>query len=107
MRLTILATALLLATALPAAAEKAEKVNFSGEYQWKQGGNDRLAAEFTPDGDERWKVKFRFDWSGNSYTWKGDIAGPLTEGSEFNGTARSKDGRREWRISGTLETVSA
>ena len=103
MRSTILAMALFLAV-LPASADRAEPVTFTGEYQWKQGGDDTLIAEFTPDGDDRWKVKFRFDWSGNNYTWKGDASGPLTEGSEFSGTARSKDGRREWRFSGTLES---
>lgn len=76
---------------------------FTGEYQWKQGGDDTLIAEFAPDGEAAWKVTFRFDWSGKRNTWKGEATGALTDGSDFEGTARSKDGRREWRFRGTLE----
>ena len=95
---------LLLALVLPVAlAGKGEKIAFTGEYQWKDGGNDRLVATFTPDGEESWKVKFEFDWNGKDYTWKGKATGSLTDGSSFEGTARSKNGRRQWRFTGAID----
>ena len=58
--------------------KKAKNQKFSGSYDWKQGGSDELTAEFKPDGEDRWKVTFRFRWGGNDNSWKGSAEGSWT-----------------------------
>ena len=94
-------TTILLALALTAlvplptpAGDQAETTTFSGSYDWKDGGSDELSVEFVPDGEETWKVKFRFRWNGDRKTWKGTAQGTLADGSELSGTATS--GNRNW-----------
>jgi len=74
---------------------------FSGEYQWKDGGNDELSAEFTPNGEESWKVKFRFKFSGKNKTSKGTARGSHEDGSRLSGTATS--GSRTWEFEASIE----
>ena len=94
---TILAVALLaLAVCLPALAEKKAAQTFTGTYDWKQGGKDELSAEFTPKGEDSWKVQFRFRWDGESRSWQGTAKGSLEDGGKLTGTATS--GGREWEF---------
>ena len=89
------------AITLTSAKEKAEKQVFSGSYDWKQGGSDELSAEFKPDGENRWKVTFRFRWNKSNNTWKGKAEGSLEDGSTLTGTATS--GSRNWIWEASIE----
>jgi hypothetical protein len=93
----ILAVALLaLALCLPALAAENQAEAFTGTYDWKQGGKDELSAEFTPEGEDSWKVRFSFRWDGESRTWQGTAKGSLEDGGKLSGTATS--GGREWEF---------
>lgn len=81
-------------------AEPALRV-FTGHYDWRDGGKDDLTIEFEPDGDGRWKVRFRFEFDGRGNTWKGSAEGALEDGSRVTGTAKWKS--RKWTWSATLE----
>ena len=77
------------------------KQTLVGEYQWSNGGDGRLEAEFRPIGEDEWKVKFRFGFNAKEYTWKGTARGSLEEGATVEGTAKWK--RRDWRFNGVIE----
>ena len=74
---------------------------FRGTYDWFDGGSGPLSAEFEPDGDGEWKVRFRFEFSKNQNTWKGAAQGSLEEGSKITGTASWKG--RNWVFDAMLE----
>lgn len=74
---------------------------FTGQYDWRDGGTGDLSAEFKPDGDNQWRVTFRFDFDGSSKTWKGKAEGNLEDGSEVTGTASWKS--RDWGWTATIE----
>lgn len=74
---------------------------FTGHYDWRDGGRDELTAAFEPDGDEQWKVEFRFEFDGRRNTWKGSAEGSLEDGSEMTGTAAWRS--RKWTWSASLE----
>ena len=76
--------------------------SFDGEYQWSQGGDGALEAEFRPDGEDQWKIKFRFKFSSRDYTWKGTAEGSLEDGSPVTGTAKGGGGRT-WEFEGTVQ----
>lgn len=75
---------------------------FSGTYDWSNGSSDELTAEFKPDGNGGWAVSFKFDFSGDSHTWKGTAKGSLEDGSELTGTASWKRNGRKWVFNATL-----
>ena len=66
-----------------AAVQAGETTTLSGSYDWKDGGSDDLSAEFEPDGEDRWKVTFRFRWSDRDHTWSGAAEGSLDDGSKL------------------------
>lgn len=74
--------------------------NFSGSYDWSSGGSDTLSAEFTPDGENQWKVRFQFRWSDKDHTWRGTATGSLEEGTSVTGTANYNS--RNWVFEGTI-----
>lgn len=74
---------------------------FRGEYNWVDGASGPLTAEFVPDGEDSWKVKFRFEFSGKDNTWKGTARGSLADGSAVTGTSNWR-GRR-WVFSGQID----
>ena len=84
------------------AGEKASKQTFSGEYQWSQGGDGALEAEFRPNGENQWKIKFRFKFNKKNYTWKGTASGSLEDGTEVQGTAKGGGGRI-WEFEGAIQ----
>lgn len=74
---------------------------FEGRYEWSQGGSDKLRADFRPDGENRWDVAFRFNFSGRKETWTGTAEGSLADGSKLTGTATS--GGRNWIFEARIE----
>ena len=94
-RILLLAIVLLLPGLLMGTAQaRKDTTTFEGRYDWSQGGGDELRADFRPDGEDRWKVAFRFRFSGRKETWTGTAQGGLTDGSKLTGTA--KMGSRNW-----------
>ena len=85
---------LLLGLGVGTAQARKDTTTFQGRYDWSQGGGDELRADFRPDGENRWKVAFRFQFSGRKETWSGSAQGSLTEGSTLTGTATM--GSRNW-----------
>jgi hypothetical protein len=101
-RAFLIAMALLvLALGVKPVEAKKETETFSGQYDWSQGGSDRMSAEFEPEGADSWKVTFRFRFSGRSETWKGTANGSLADGSTLSGTATS--GNRNWIFEADIE----
>ncbi len=101
MRRTILTLAIL-ALLLTALAARPAAQTFSGSYDWSDGGSDELSAEFRPDGEDRWKVTFRFKWNGKDHSWKGEATGSLSEDGTVSGTVDSGMGRRVWSFEAQL-----
>jgi len=85
----------------PSSNANASGRTFSGEYDWSDGGTGALSAEFTPSGDQQWKVEFRFGFNGRDSTWRGTAEGALEDGSRLTGTARWK--KRNWVFEATIE----
>lgn len=79
------------------------KQTFSGTYDWSNGGSDELTAEFKPDGEGNWTVKFKFDFSGDGYTWQGTAEASLEDGSSLTGTASWDRNGRTWVFNGSIE----
>ncbi|ANM31641.1 hypothetical protein ABI59_21885 [Acidobacteria bacterium Mor1] len=92
----------LLALCMPAMGAKLPSHTFSGSYDWSDGGSDELSAEFKSDGDDRWKVKFKFKWNGKNHTWKGSAKGSLTEDGKVIGKVDSGMGNRIWSFEADL-----
>ena len=93
MRRFALLLVLLLAT-IPVLAN--EKQNFTGSYQWDNGGTGKLTMELKPKGDDEWKVTYRFEWGGDKRSWKGTATGSLEDGTSVLGTAKWSG--RNWRF---------
>lgn len=75
--------------------------SFDGRYSWSSGGSDRLSAEFTPDGDGAWKVRFDFRFDNKDNTWYGTAKGDLEEGAEVSGTTRWRG--RTWTFDAHID----
>ncbi len=80
----------------PAFADQ-ERRSFEGTYDWSSGGTDTLRAEFVPDGENSWKVTFRFRFDNRNNTWRGTAEGRLEEGVEITGTASWRSRNWTWR----------
>jgi len=99
--LLIATVVMLLIVGVTATQAKKATETFSGQYDWSQGGSDRLSAEFKPVGVDSWKITFRFHFSGRHETWKGTATGSLADGSTLTGTATS--GNRNWTFEAGIE----
>jgi len=99
--LSMVVVLLLLAVGVTATQAGKSTATFEGKYDWAQGGNDELRVDFKPDGEDRWKVAFRFHFSGRKETWSGTAVGSLHDGSTLTGTATS--GGRNWIFKAGIE----
>lgn len=97
----MLAIAVALAAVVSTGAIAGNQQTFTGEYQWADGGSGELTAVFKPEGDDRWKVKFKFRFGGKSHNWSGTAVGSLTTNGTVTGTAEW--GKRTWEFDATLE----
>ncbi len=88
---------LLAAISLGASGSEPDSETFAGHYDWSDGGKDDLRVEFTPQGDDKWDVTFRFGFDGRAYAWQGTAEGRLEDASELTGTASWKSRRWTWR----------
>ncbi len=101
-RLTTIFFVITVLVAAPATGAADTVEQFAGTYDWSDGGSDELTSEFKPTGDDSWKVKFRFRFSGKRNTWKGTAKGSLAEGGTISGTAGWKG--RTWEFEATVES---
>jgi hypothetical protein len=95
------AALLLVGLGVGSAQARKDTTTFEGRYEWSQNGGDELRADFRPDGENRWKVAFRFRFGGRKETWSGTAQGGLTDGSKVTGTA--KMGSRNWIFDAEIE----
>ena len=100
-KMTTALTIAVLALAAGVAPADAGPQTFTGIYDWSDGDIGSLKAEFTPDGEAAWKVKFDFNWQGQDHTWTGTAKGSLADGTEVTGTAT--DGNRNWVFEGSVK----
>ena len=98
---TALTIAVLILAAGAAMSNEHGAQTFVGTYDWSDGDIGTLKAEFEPDGEATWKVKFDFNWHGQDHTWTGTAKGSLADGSEVTGTAT--DGNRNWVFEGSVQ----
>jgi hypothetical protein len=95
--------ALVLVVASFGISDAADTQTLRGEYRWDNGGSEVLTAEFKPDGEGQWTVKFGFKFSGDNYDWNGTATGSLEEGEEITGTATWSKSGRNWVFTGTMK----
>ena len=101
LRISVLVLAVLTLGAIATASESVPAGQiFSGTYDWKDGGSEKLVAEFVPSGENTWDVTFRFRWNGDDNKWTGTAEGILSDGEIVSGTATT--GRRNWVFEATI-----
>ncbi len=73
--------ALVVSVGVALAAEPgADKLRYSGTYEWSGGDRGPLDVTFMPDGDGGWEVSFRFRHGGRYQTWTGTALGDVGSG---------------------------
>jgi len=74
------------------------KGTYEGTESEKSG---HLEAEFTPAGEGKWGVAFRFQFEGQGHVFAGTAEGTLSEGP-LKGTVKTDNGKRTFAFSGTF-----
>jgi hypothetical protein len=73
-----------------------------GAYLWSDGGSKGdLEAVFTPSGEGRWEVEFRFRYGGEPHVYSGTAEGSLSEG-ELMGAVKTENNGRTFTFRGTF-----
>ena len=76
--------------------KKADGKTLTGQYIWNQTGEaGDLEAVFTPAGENKWNVDFRFAHGGDDHVYSGSATGNLTDG-ELSGQVRNEGGKRQF-----------
>ena len=74
-----------------------------GSFEWNnENRKGNLEATFTPAGDGKWEVAFRFEFSGQQHVYSGTAEGSLTSGT-LSGKVHNEDRRRSWSFTGTSD----
>ena len=76
--------------------EKKDTKTLTGKYLWTQTGEaGDLEAVFTPAGENKWNVDFRFAHSGDDHVYSGSAEGNLKDGA-LSGRVTNEAGKREF-----------
>lgn len=98
----ILIVALLISAPLLLAEDAAapETRTLNGTYVWDARGSEGdLEAVFTPTGENKWDVKFHFEFRGKSHTYSGTAEGKLGDGA-MSGTVLNETEKRTFTFAG-------
>lgn len=93
MRRLILAIAALLMISMSGICE--DKITWTGSFVWKKRDKDthQVKAVFIPDGENKWKVSFFFEFRDEDHVYTGSAEGSL-EGGELKGEVFSDDKKK-------------
>ena len=83
----------------------AKDVKLKGSYKWvktKGSTGGDFTATFTPDGDNKWKVEFKFDWKKKPHTYTGTATGSVKDG-KLEGKVLNDDKKRTFTFTGTMK----
>ena len=76
--------------------EKKDGKTLTGKYHWSQTGEaGDLEAVFTPAGENKWNVDFRFAHGGDDHVYSGSAEGNLKDGA-LSGRVTNEAGKREF-----------
>ena len=83
----------------------AEDVKWKGEYKWVRTKGEKkgtVTAEFAPDGENKWKVKFFFKWGKKDHIYTGTATGSVKDG-KLKGTVLNDTKKRSFTFEGTVK----
>ena len=82
-----------------------EDVKWEGEYKWVRTKGEKkgtVTAQFTPDGEDKWKVKFFFKWGKSDHVYSGTATGSVKDG-KLEGTVLNDDKKRSFTFKGIVK----
>ncbi len=80
-------------------------VVMQGSYKWvrkKKETSGTITATFTPAGDNKWTVVFKFDWNKTPHIYTGTATGTLTDG-KIEGKVLNDKKKRTFTFTGTVK----
>ena len=83
----------------------AQDVTMKGSYKWerKKGATKgAITATFTPAGENKWTVVFKFDWKKTPHTYTGVVTGSVTDG-KIEGKVLNDNKKRTFTFTGTVK----
>jgi hypothetical protein len=83
----------------------AEDVTWTGSFVWSKRNKDthQIKAVFTPDGENKWKVSFHFEFRDKDHVYSGTAEGSLAAG-ELKGEIFSDDkNKRKFTFKGDVK----
>ncbi len=85
--------------------EKDEDIEWAGSYKWIRKKGEKqgtVTADFTPDGEGKWKVKFYFKWGKKDHIYTGTAKGSVEDG-KLAGAVLNDTKKRSFTFEGIVK----